>query len=192
MYCPDCGTKNSNTAAFCMGCGLRLEKSEPIHHHATAAAHDQSRDSAHVKHPATLRTIKTLYTLAYIVLVLFSCLIWWAESQTSQVINPQASYITCADGTKYNYSQLNIYNPAIDYNGDASTIDSACNNTGGNTYTNTFSTVRQGKNPPFWYGFMAFGIGAAIIETVKAGLMYMTQGYVPEMFSFSKKKQGRP
>jgi hypothetical protein len=193
MYCQNCGAKNTNTASFCIECGVSLEHSKaPTHSAHQAHAHQATNKTSAIsaKHPATLRVIITLYVIAYIIVILFSCLIWWAESQTSTVINAQSSYITCANGTKYSYSQLNIYNPATDYNGDASTIDSACGNTGGNTYSNVTSTVRQGKNPPIWYGFIAFGIGMAIIEACKAGLMFITQGYVPEVGSFSR-KQGK-
>lgn len=187
MYCQNCGTKNTDTASFCVSCGQSLDHSSGASQFTAVQRNPQASvkktEQGEAKHPATLRVIKTLYVLAYIIVILFSLLIWAAMVQTSKEPNAQSSYITCANGTKYSYSQLSIYNPATDFNSDASVINGACGNNGGNTYTNSTADSRS----PIWYGFIAFGVGAAIIEAVKSGLVYMTQGYVPGLFDFGKK-----
>lgn len=132
----------------------------------------------------TLRVIITLYVLSYILLMFISFLIAASISQSDKTIpDTQTSYVTCANGTKYSYAQLGIYNPADDaFNTQTNAIDTACGGSN-NTYTNIYS----GRTPSWWYGFVAFGIGMFLIEMVKSGLVYITQGYVPNWGSVSKK-----
>ena len=177
MYCPNCATLNSDKVNFCNNCGHELKKH-----------HDLSSDKV-VRKPI-VRLFMTVYVLAWLFLLLIGFAFFWTQNQTKTTIDQQASYITCTNGNKYSYSQLSIYNPATDYNGDAYAINSACGNNGGNSYSNINKTYKDSNNP-LMDAIYLVGAGAIIIEIIKSALMFLTQGYVPALYSFSKPAKKR-
>jgi len=172
MLCPSCSSYNSDNVNFCNNCGHEIKK----HHNLP---------SDRVVRKPLVRVFMTLYVLAWLFLLLIGFAFFWSQNQTKTTIDQQASYIACTNGNKYSYYQLSIYNPATDYNGDAYAIDNACGNNGGNSYFNISKTYKDSNNP-IRDAIYLVGAGAIIIEIIKSALMFITQGYVPALYSFSK------
>lgn len=175
MNCQNCGVENNQNSKFCSECGV--------------AINETSRTNSVVgpqKRSLIMRIIMTLYALAYLFLILVSFSVYYSENLS--VIDYQASYITCEDGSKLTYQQLGINSPSSAYrlNTENNVIALACGNNGGNTYTDNY---KKSGNNPFGDALIIFGIGMVIIEVSKAVLVFITHGYVPEIGSFSRKVQ---
>ena len=96
MYCSNCGAKNTKNASFCVKCGVSLDhksvKPTSLDHTPTATVPAQST-TAHQAAKGAGRSIKVLYYLFYIVMIILVPAVVW-EASLGRVCQPmtQDSY----------------------------------------------------------------------------------------------------